>query len=94
MVKSRSFDMSGFVIKMENPTSYSPRQLELDMQFGERKGDTEGMDDSSVPLDRSFPSIEANLLAAEENFNKLIPTKHLPTQVVGQKVRYNLPVYS
>lgn len=55
---------------MENPTNLSPRQLKLNLRFGESKGATEEKDGSNVPLDRNFPSADANRLAAQENYNK------------------------
>ena len=55
---------------MENPTNLSPRQLKLNLPFSERKGRADKEDGSNVPLDRNFPSEEANRLAVQENYNK------------------------
>jgi putative DNA methylase len=70
MIKSNSRDAPTEVPNMENPTNLSPRQLKLNLRFGERKGGAEEKDGSSVPIDRNFPSAEANRLAAQENYNK------------------------
>ncbi len=55
---------------MEEFTNLSPRQLKFNLQFSEHENRLDGNDYSGVPLDRNFPSAEANQLAALENYNK------------------------
>jgi adenine-specific DNA methylase len=58
------------VPKMENQTNLSPRQLEFNLQFSEQEIRVDEKDEEIVPLDRFFPSAEANELVAWENYNK------------------------
>ncbi len=47
-----------------------------------------------VPVDESFPERDANELARLESFIKILfRTKYLSSQVVGEKVRYDISIY-
>lgn len=55
---------------MKNHSELPPRQLKLNLQYNEWKTRSDERDTSIVPLDYEFPTIEANILATWENFNK------------------------